>query len=119
MKLPDSLFVSPTSHQRPIKLPDGSEHMFNFRELPSVDFRQIVQLEASDDPARRASAVALAVSMSIVDDEGNRAMTMEVASTLKPSVAMAMWAVIVEVNRFQGKAHSSPEAASGSSTNSP
>ncbi|WP_296247927.1 phage tail assembly chaperone family protein, TAC [uncultured Stenotrophomonas sp.] len=119
MKLPESLFVSPTSHKRPIKLPDGNEHTFNFRELPSVDFRRIVQLENSKDADERASAIALAIAMSIVDDDGARALSMEQAAQLKPAVSMAMWEVIVDVNKFLGKAPSSPEAASGSDTSSP
>lgn len=117
--IPDSMFVSDGTQKRPIKLPDGSSHEFNFRELPSTDFRRIIQIEASRDPEERASAWALAISLSIVDEEGSRVLTMERAAKLKPSVSVAMWAVITEINKFSGKAPSSPEAANGSDSSSP
>jgi hypothetical protein len=116
--IPASMFVSDEIHKHPIKLPDGSSHDFNFRELPSIDFRRIIQIEASKDAEERASAWALAISLSIVDDAGERVLTMEQAAKLKPSVSVAMWAVITELNKFSGKAPSSVEAATGSDTSS-
>lgn len=116
MSLDESLFVSPTIHERTVKLADEKEHTLHFRELSGVEFRMAQELEKSNDEATRASAMQKMISLSLVNPDGTPALDFDKAKRLKANVVLRLFNEIMEVNGYTGKKHSAGAEQSGSAT---
>lgn len=116
MTLDDSLFVTDTLHERPVKLPDGRTHTLHFRELPAQDFIQYRAELSSDDESVRQLAPARLIARALANPDGTDALTMDKAATLKLPAAEAMMRALMEANSFIAKKDSPSAAESGSST---
>lgn len=103
MSLNESFFVSEELHEKKVQLPDGSEHVLHFRELPAQEFIQYRNEQASDDPEIRKLAVARLIARALVNPDGSPALTDDQAKKLKPAAATALMAAIMEVNSFGAK----------------
>jgi hypothetical protein len=102
-KLDTSLFVSAEVHARPVKLPDGTERDFYFRELPAIELRRQHLAETSSDLDVRDGAIARLISVGLCDVEGKSVLTQAQAAQLKPAVAGQMVAHIMEVSGFRAQ----------------
>lgn len=102
--LSDSLFVSATLHERTVKLPDGSEHVLHFKELPAVAFRAFHLAEHSKDEDVQVGSMAKLIAASLCEPDGKPALTYEKALQLKPGAANALVAEILSINGFGAKA---------------
>lgn len=96
--LNESFFVSQQVHEKTVKLPDGSEHILYFKELPAIEFRRFSMAEASDNEDVRAASVAKLISASLCDPDGKPAITFEKALQLKASAMNAIFEAMLEVN---------------------
>lgn len=116
--LNESLFVSEKLHERTVKLPDGSEHVLHFRELPAVTFRQFHMAEQSKDEDVQAGSIARLIAASLCEPDGKPAILYAKALTLKPAAASALVTEILAVNGFGEKQKNDlqPETVSGSGT---
>lgn len=94
------LFVSTEVHARTVKLPDGSEAEFHFRELPAIEMRRQHLAETSADPEIRENAIARLISVGLCTADGKPAVTAELAAQLKTSVAGQMVTHIMAVSGF-------------------
>jgi len=103
MALPDTFFVTPTIHARPVKLGDA-EHVVHFRELPALDFKIWREQENSDDAGVRLLAMTNLLVAGVCDPDGSRALTIEQAKLLKPDPMTALVAALLEVNGSTSKA---------------
>lgn len=100
--LSEALFVSDATHERTIKLADGSEHVFHFKELTSKQFRHFAVMERSDDDNKKSESMALLISASLCDASGKAVLTAKDAGRLKPAVSNAMVEKILEINGIAG-----------------
>lgn len=100
--LNDAFFVSATLHQRTVKLPDGSEHILHFKEVPAVDFRKFYLAQQSGDEQRQAENVARLIAASLCNPDGKQALTVEKALTLKPAATNALFSEVLAVNAMGG-----------------
>ena len=113
--LPADLFVSDAAHEKTISLPDGSEHVFRFREFSAAEYRRVQKMATSDDEDKREQHRAFLVSMTLVDDSGALVLTEAQAAKLKPAVLDRMYVAALEVNGYGGKAQP-PGEPNGSGT---
>jgi len=95
-----ALFASTEAHARKVKLPDGKEEVFYFRELPSVEMRRQHLAETSTDPEVRDKAIARLISVGLCTVDSKPVLSIEQAATLKSSVAGQMVTHIMEVSGF-------------------
>jgi hypothetical protein len=121
--LPASLFVGSELHARTVKLFDGSEHTFHFREFTAAEYREVQRLASSSDPADQDAHRSLLVAISLRSADGEVVLTPERAAELKPSVRDRLYITALQVNGY-GQAEavgnaSQPGATSGSGTSSP
>lgn len=111
------LFVSTEVHARTVKLPDGTEAEFYFRELPAIELRRQHIAETSPDPEVRDAAIARLISVGLVDVDGKPLLSVERAAQLKTSVAGQMVQHIMEISGFAREAEqgngSAPRSSSG------
>ena len=98
--LPESLFVSNELHKRTVKLFDGSEHTFIFREFSADEYREVQRLAQSKDEAEQDMHRSLLVAISLRDADGGEVLTAEKAATLKPSVRDRLYITALEVNGY-------------------
>lgn len=116
MSLNDAFFVSSALHERKITLPDGSEHVLHFRELPAHEFVAYRDRQQSDDPEVRAGATPRLIALSLRNPDGTQALTEAKARELRPAAMRALVEAVMEVNTFGAKKPSPSEEASGSAT---
>jgi hypothetical protein len=116
MSLNESFFVSEKLHEKTVTLPDGSDHILHFREVPAPVFIRFREQQRSEDETTRAHAVANLLAASLCEPDGKPAITVEQALKLNVSAAQALMNAVMEVNVFQGKKPSPSEAESGSSS---
>jgi len=97
----DGFFVSDAVHERRVKLADGTEHVLHFRELPVTDWRMFGFAERSEDDEVRAAAMSRLIAASLCEPDGSPSMPVEQALRLKPAVATALFAAVLDVNRVK------------------
>jgi hypothetical protein len=102
--LDDAFFVSPTLHERPVTLPNGSTHRLHFRELSAAQVRGYQIAERSQDDEVQAGAIAKLIAASVCDPDGTQSMTHEQARKLKPQAANLLMAEILTINGMAGDA---------------
>lgn len=98
MSLPDSFFISPSVHERKVKLADGKEHVLHLRELPWAEWHKAAALETSADEDERAAAACSLIAASLCEADGKPALTLKQALQLKPAVVAALVSEIRAVN---------------------
>lgn len=116
MSLNELFFVSEKLHEKTVTLPDGSDHVLHFREVPAPVFIRFREQQRSEDDTTRANAVANLIAASLREADGNPAITVDQALNLNVAAAQALMNAVMEVNVFQGKKPSRSEAESGSSS---
>jgi hypothetical protein len=104
MPYDDSLFASPTVHEKQVEMADGSTHTCWFKELTAVAFRSYQIAEHSADPDERVASMAKLVASSLCEPDGHLSLTLEKAKTLKPDVMNRMVMAILEINNIGGRA---------------
>lgn len=118
-----AFFVSaaPTRRELTLTLDSGEEvtQAVHIRELPAIDWRQHFLDEKSPDEAVRVRAVARLISLSVVDEKGERMMTVDQAGQLRPGVSGKLRDFIAEVNGLGAEKKSPMAANCGSGTSSP
>lgn len=102
-KLSPSLFVSETIHPRTVKLPDGSEHVLHFKELPATVFRAFHLAEQSKDEDTQTGSMAKLIASSLCEPDGKPALTYKEALKLTAPAANALVNEVLSVNGFGGK----------------
>jgi hypothetical protein len=100
----DKFFVSTEIHERTVKLPDGSEHLLHFRELPAADFRRFHMAEMSEDEDVRAGSMAKLICACLCEPDGKAAITYKQALQLKPAAANALIGAVLSVNGMKDDA---------------
>ena len=78
--LDQSNFVRADIQEREVELADGKKHKLKFKRLPGVEYYAFATAQRSGDDDLRIKAIARLVSVSLVDDEGNRVLTVEQAA---------------------------------------
>lgn len=116
MSLPSTCFISNSVHERKVKLGDDQEHTLHFRELTNTDFRKLVFAERSEDEDVRAAAEARMISMSLCDQDGKPALTLDDAVRLKPAISRALADAVLDVNGPPKGNALPPEVSNGSGT---
>lgn len=96
--LPATFFVSEQTHERSVKMPDGSEHTLHFRQLPAVEFRKFVFAERSTDEATQAGSAAKIIAASLCDPDGKPALTYQQALKLNPAATKSLIEAVMSVN---------------------
>lgn len=96
--LDESLFVSSQVQEKKVKLPDGSEHILYFKELPAVEFRRFALAEQSENEDIKATSIAKLIASSLCEPDGKPAITFEKALQLKASAMNAIFEAMLEVN---------------------
>jgi len=114
MSLNDAFFVSEKLHEKKIQLPDGSEHILHFAELPAHEFVRFRDQQASEDENIRARAAIRLLSQGVRNPDGSCAMTEAQAANLKPAPARALMDALMEANSSDPKKNLPSEADSGS-----
>lgn len=98
-------------------LADGKKHLLRFKRLPGVEYYAFSIAQRSADDDQRVRAIARLVSVSLVDDDGNRVLTVEQAASLKDDVLNALLNAANDVNRETSeKKPLRPEATDTSGT---
>jgi hypothetical protein len=118
MSISDKFFISPTLHERLVKLPDGSEHKLHFKELPASEFRRFRNAEQSEDEEKQVGSMAMLIAASLCEPNGKPALSYTKAQQLTAAAANALVAVVLEVNGFSGKKDSPSVEQTGSDTSS-
>lgn len=103
MSLDESLFASPTVHEREVELSDGNKHKLYFRELPGYEFIKFREQQNSDDLEIRAKAVPRLIAAGLCTPDGKPAMTAEKALMLKSGPMTAIMVALLEVNSADAK----------------
>lgn len=116
MSISDKFFISPTLHERTVKLPDGSEHVLHFKELPASEFRRFRLAEQSDDENQQVGSMAKLIAASLREPDGKQALSYTKALELTAGAANALIAAVLEVNGFDGKKDSPSADLNGSAT---
>jgi hypothetical protein len=98
MSLDASLFVGSELHQRTVKLPDGSEHVMHFKELPATAFRSFHIAEQSQDEAVQVGSMAKLIAACLCNPDGTPAVTYAQALQLKTAPSRAIFSEVLSVN---------------------
>lgn len=109
-------FVNADIQEREVELADGKTHTLKFKRLPGVEYYAFATAQRSEDDDLRIKAIARLVSVSLVDDEGNRVLTVEQAAQLKGDVLNNLLAAANEVNQEKQGNGSTPEVTDTSGT---
>lgn len=96
--LPASLFISDLIHEKTVALPDGSEHVLHFKELPAVEFIKFSRLAQEGSEDARAGASAKLIAASLCEADGKPAMKYEQALKLRTPALNALFAAVMEIN---------------------
>ncbi len=96
--LNDAFFVSEIIHEKPVKLPDGTEHTLYFKELSAVEFRKFYNAERSTDEDVQAASMARLIAASLCEVDGKAAITLKQALKLKAGAMNAIANAVLEVN---------------------
>ncbi len=113
--LDPSNFVSPDVHEREVVLADGKKHLLKFRRLSGVEYYAFSMAQRSEDDEQRVRAIARLVSVSLVDDEGNRVLSVEQAAALKDDVLNALLSAANDVNKESTEKNDSTPEVTGTS----
>lgn len=95
--LPASFFASDTPQPRTVRLPDGSDHVLHFRELPAIEFRRYFAQQSGDEDAR-AAAMAKLIAASLCESDGAPAIDLEQALRLKQGALNSLAREVLKVN---------------------
>jgi len=98
--LPAALFVSDEIITREVELGDGKKHTLHFKAVSHVEFNRWVTALTSSDEAVRDRAHSRLVCASLVDADGEAALSIEQADRIKPKVLRTLGDVIAEINDF-------------------
>src|SRR5690606_28961706 len=101
--LDQSNFVSAEIEEREVLLADGKKHLLKFKKLSGVEYYAFLIAQRSGDDDQRVRAIARLVSVSLVDDEGNRVLTAEQAAELKDEVLIGLMNAANDVNQESSK----------------
>lgn len=96
--LDKSLFVSTEVVEREVELPDGKKHKLFFKELTAADIARYVNALNSVDEEVRVMANPKLLALSLCEEDGKEAITVEQALKLKPSVIGPLLDALREVN---------------------
>ena len=114
--LDKSNFVSADIQEREVELADGKKHKLKFKRLPGVEYYAFAIAQRSEDDDLRIKAIARLISVSLVDDDGNRVLTVEQAADLKDVVLNNLLDAANDVNRESRGKDSKPEVTTTSGT---
>lgn len=120
--LDKSLFISDIIHERKVKMPDGSEHVFHFKESPCVEFRRFYLAERATEEDIRAGSMSKLIASSLCTPEGKEVLTFQQALRLTAAAANSIFVAILEVNGYGKDAPGKtlpPGAMTGSGMSSP
>ena len=101
--LDQSFFVSTNVQERQVELPDGKKHTLFFKELTAADIARYVNALNSSDEETQVMANPKLISSSLCDSDGKKAITVEQAVNLKPSVIGAILEAFRDVNGLGGE----------------
>ncbi len=96
--VPNEMFASDAVLERTVELADGTKHTMYFKEVPVVDFRRHMDGQRSENVNVRAKSIAHLIAASVVEPNGQPAMSVAQASKLKPGPANALFLMIMEIN---------------------
>src|SRR5690625_2436995 len=96
--LDKSLFASDDLVKKSVKLPDGKEHDFYFKEPTAKAFRKFSLLEHSEDEDEKVGSLAYLISECLCTPDGEPGITFEEALQLKPMVMIALFNAVQEVS---------------------
>lgn len=103
MSLPSAFFVSDELQPRTVKMPDGSEHVLHFRQLPAVEFRRFVFAENSADETTQAGSAAKLIAASLCDPDGKPAISYQQALKLNAAATKSLVEAVMSVNGLDEK----------------
>lgn len=92
------MFASDAIIEQEVTLGDGSKRKLYFKELKAIEWKQHMEAEGSKDEKVRNESAAKLISRCLVEPDGRRALTLQQAATLKPSVAGAIFLAILRIN---------------------
>lgn len=114
--LNQSNYVDANIQERDVTLADGKKHKLLFKRLPGVEYYAFSIAQRSADDDQRIRAIARLVSVSLVDEAGERVLSVEQAAALKDDVLNSLLAAANSVNQGDEKKTSEPEATDTSGT---
>jgi Phage tail assembly chaperone, TAC len=101
--LDQSLFVSTEVVEREVELPDGKKHKLFFKELTAADISRYVNALNSTDEEVNVMANPKLLALSLCEQDGKPAITVEQALKLKPGVIGPILEALREVNGLGGE----------------
>jgi len=99
--LDKAFFVSQDVHEKEVELADGSKHILYFKEIRAVELQKFRIAQQSADEDVQAGALAKLIAAGLCEPDGKPAITYDQAVLLKPEPMNALFAKIMEVNKFQ------------------
>ncbi len=96
--LDKNLFISEEVHERKVTL-NKQEVTLWFKEIPAVEFRKYFLIEQGDDIDKQSDNMARLISVSLCNEDGSKAMTLEQARKLKPNAMIELFKQVLEVNQ--------------------
>lgn len=117
----DALMITAEVQERSVKLPDGSEQILHFRELPAIVWRKFRQREESQDEDVRAGAVAFVIASSLCEPDGTLALSYDQACNLTAQAMNSLFVAILSLSGKDGERKNGSASAGslGSGTPSP
>ena len=101
--LDQSLFVSTEVVEREVELPDVKKHKLFFKELTAADISRYVNSLNSTDEEVNVMANPKLLALSLCEQDGKPAITVEQALKLKPGVIGPILEALREVNGLGGE----------------
>ncbi|TMS58531.1 hypothetical protein MW7_007350 [Imbroritus primus] len=98
--LNDDFFASDELYERTVMLPNGTEHVLHFKQVPAVEFRKFQLSEQSGDEKKQTESMARLIAASLCEPDGKPALTVEKALRLNTAATTALFAKVLEVNGF-------------------
>lgn len=96
--LDQSFFVSTEIQARTVELSDGKKHELFFKEIPAVEFRRFSLAEQSEDEDVRIGSIAKLICVSLCNQDGSPAISLEQAITLKADAMNAIFSQVLAIN---------------------
>lgn len=96
--IPGAFFVSGAPQPRTVTLPDGTEHVLHFRQLPAAAWRRFSAAVQDKDHDAQSRAMAGIIAASLCTPEGGPALTPEQAMDLTPAAERALSDAVMAVN---------------------
>ena len=101
--LDSSNFVDQDIIEKDVELGDGEMHSLKFKRLSGVEYYAYAQTQHHGDEDQKVKGIARLVSVSLVDDDGNRLLSIEQAMRLKDTVLNNLLAAANQVNRVDSE----------------